>query len=114
MLTIVIAKPMQLMIVNELPLDSTGAFWATSVENSGESAITAILHTNRKTMKVTVEPANRNNGDRMQQAQDSISAAVAVRLTPMLCDTSPPSTQDMLPEAIIQKDNKGTLRCLAG
>jgi len=40
MLIMVIAKPIQLTIVKAVPLFSAGAFFATSVENNGESAMT--------------------------------------------------------------------------
>ena len=47
-LIIVIAKPIQFTIVKAVPLFFEGAFFATNVENSGESAITTIPQKIRK------------------------------------------------------------------
>ena len=44
----VMAKPIQLTIVKDVPLDASGAFWATKVENKGESATTTIPQKKRK------------------------------------------------------------------
>jgi hypothetical protein len=38
----VMEKPIQFTIVRAVSLDSSGVFWATKVENNGESAITTI------------------------------------------------------------------------
>ena len=40
MLTTVIENPIQVTIVKAVPFDAAGAYWATIVENIGESAIT--------------------------------------------------------------------------
>lgn len=69
-------------MVSEVPLDSSGAFWATKVENKGESAITTKAQKNRKPRKNNVELLKRKNGDRIQQQQDSIKEIVAIFCTP--------------------------------
>ena len=48
MLMMVIPNTIQLTMVREVPFESAGAFWATKVENIGESAVTANPQTNRK------------------------------------------------------------------
>ncbi len=52
MLIIVIAKPIDVTMVKAVPLFCTGAACATSVENWGESAMTALPHTNKKTKRI--------------------------------------------------------------
>jgi len=42
MLTIVMAKPIELTMVRPVALRESGADWATKVENIGESAITTM------------------------------------------------------------------------
>ena len=44
----VMLKPRQFTMVRAVPVASLGAFWATSVENWGESATTTIPHSSRK------------------------------------------------------------------
>ena len=109
MLTIVIAKPIQFTIVNEAPLDPTGAFLATRVENSGESAITAMLHINRNTTSADTDPLNKNKGESKQQAPDKNKAIAAILFSPQRCEINPLITQAILPEAMIRKDRKGIL-----
>ena len=50
----VIEKPIQLTMVNAVPLNSAGALFATKVENKGESAITTKPQKIRKTIKIKV------------------------------------------------------------
>ena len=103
MLTMVIAKPMQLTMVSDVPLDSGGALWATRVEKSGESAMTVTPHTKRNTSNKGTEP-DRNKGDSMQHAPEVNKAIVATFFAPYCLDTIPLSTQAGAPEAIIKND----------
>jgi hypothetical protein len=50
-LTIVIEKPIQFTMVSAVPLEVSGAAYATRVEKSGESATTDIPQMKRNTMK---------------------------------------------------------------
>ena len=52
MLIIVIEKPIQFTIVKAVPLLFTGAFLATNVEKSGESAITTIPQKIKKIINI--------------------------------------------------------------
>ena len=69
-------------MVSEVPLDSSGAFCATSVENKGESAITTIAQKNKNARKTNCELLSRKYGDRMQQLQDSIKERRAIFCAP--------------------------------
>jgi len=86
MLTMVIAKPMLLTMVSDEPFVSAEAFWAMSVENNGESAITAMLQIKRKAIKTHIALANKNKGEVMQQMQEINKAMVATLLAPNFCD----------------------------
>lgn len=55
MLMMVIPNPMQLTMVSEVPFESDGAFCATSVENIGESAVTANPQIKRKKIRIGKE-----------------------------------------------------------
>ena len=109
MLTIVIANPIQLTIVSEVPLDSSGAFNATSVENIGESAVTNHPQKNRKTKNSPTELFIIKRGEQIQHKQDKLREIVAIFLGPMVCESNPPIAQETLPIPMIQKDKKGTL-----
>ena len=84
-------KPMQLTMVSEVPLDISGAFCATNVENKGESAITTTPQKNRKVNNNGTELTNKNNGDTKQHIQDNNKDAIAVLFTPRYCDRYPPA-----------------------
>ena len=114
MLTIVIAKPIQFTIVNDAPLDPAGAFLATMVENSGESAITVIPHINRNITSVDNEPLNKNKGENKQQAPDKNNAIAAILFSPQRCEINPLITHAILPDAMIRKDRNGILKLVAG
>ena len=79
---IVIANPIQFTIVNEVPLDSSATFCATSVEKSGESAITTNPQKNKKAISTVEELFNKNNGESKQQQQDRNNAMVAIFFAP--------------------------------
>src|SRR5258708_32185502 len=102
-------NPIQFTMVSDVPLDSSGAFWATKVENRGESAITTSPQKNKKPINAGTELINRNNGERQQHKQERNKAPVATCLTPNPCERYPPNTQANPPEAIITKDTKGKL-----
>ncbi len=75
-------NPIQFTIVREVPLDSSGAHWATKVENSGESAITVIPQINRNVMNVKTELENKNRGEVKQHKQDKHNEIVAIFFSP--------------------------------
>ena len=69
MLTIVIAKPIELIIVSAVPLVSGSVFVATKVENSGESAITTSPQNDKKLTK-TIGLLEKIKGDTRQHSPD--------------------------------------------
>ena len=85
MLMIVIEKPMQVIMVREVPLICATAFCATRVENKGESAIT----TNPQKIKNArngIAGRWKTRGDMIQQHPDKNRAVKAVFLTPNTCE----------------------------
>src|SRR5690242_2715441 len=106
MLAIVSAKPRQFTIVREVPREASGAFCATSVEKSGESATTTIPQNTRKTTSSTGELPRRNIGDTKQHTPDSASAAVATGRGPTFWESSPLAMQAKHPTPIMKKDSK--------
>jgi hypothetical protein len=111
---IVMANPMQFTIVSDVPLDASGAFCATRVEKSGESAITTRPQKRRKEINSTTEEEAKNNGDSRQQSRERLSDKVAILFTPKRCDRSPLTTQAKAPAAITKKDNRDTGRSCFG
>ena len=103
MLTMVIAKPMQLTMVSDVPLDSAGALCATIVENSGESAMTETPQTNRKANSKGTE-AVMKKGESMQQAPEMNNAIVAIFFAPYLLDNVPLRTHAGAPDAITKNE----------
>ena len=73
MLTIVIAKPRQVTKVSAVPRFSCGAVCATSAENCGESAITAIPQISMKGRKMAA-PVFINSEYTIQQLPDKSNA----------------------------------------
>lgn len=73
---------MQLTIVNAVPLISASAFWATKVENKGESAITTIPQKSKKPINKTEEDKPNTKGESRQQIPEHNSAIKAVHLAP--------------------------------
>ena len=114
MLHIVIVKPMQFTKVKEVPLDTSGALWATSLENKGESAMTTILQKNRNPIKTTWELLYNKSGDTMQHKQERKSAMNAILLAPNRSDSRPLPAQASPPDAMIRKVIKGTLIFASG
>jgi hypothetical protein len=82
MLMMVIENPMQFMIVSAEPLDSSAAFCATRVENSGESAITTSPQNNKKMIKTGGEAFKINNAETKQHNPESARARVAMLFGP--------------------------------
>ena len=73
---------MQLTIVNAVPFDSAIAFWATKVENNGESAMTTIPQMIRYKIKNILEEKKKIIGERMQRMHDNRRAEKAVFFIP--------------------------------
>ena len=73
---------MQLTMVSEVPLDSSGALRATSVENKGESATTTNPQKNKNSNNMTNDVLWMKKGERIQQRQDKLKAIVAIFLGP--------------------------------
>jgi hypothetical protein len=102
----VIENPMQLTMVNEVPLDLSGACCAINVENNGESAITANPHINKNTINTFNDCMKRKNGETIQHIQEMDNDAMAVFFTPKYCDSIPLHTQAIPPDAMMKNDNK--------
>ena len=110
----VMAKPMQLTIVKDVPLDASGAFWATKVENKGESATTTIPQKKRKINKIVMEFWDKKKGEIKQQIQEDDRAKVAIFLGLKRSENCPLNTQDKKPEAMIRKEKSGTFKSISG
>ena len=108
---IVIAKPIQVTIVKEEPFSSVTTFCATRVENKGESAITAILHTSKKRIKTINESFNKKRGEIRQHRQEIAKDKVATFLVPNLLAIRPLITQEILPLTMIINDNRELFNC---
>jgi len=109
-LKMVIENPILLTMVSDVPLDSAAAFWATRVENSGESAITAIPQVNKKIRNSSEESGNRKNGEIIQHIQEIDNDIVAILLAPKYSESIPLMIQAGPPDAIMRNDQNGTLR----
>ena len=110
----VMEKPIQFTIVSDVPLESSGALLATSVENNGESAITTNPQKNKKATITIEELLNKNSGERMQHKQESNNEIAAIFFAPKCSESKPLKTQASPPDAIIPKDKSGTFICAAG
>ncbi len=106
---IVMENPMQFTIVSDVPLDSSGAFCATNVENNGESAITTNPQKIRNSINVMTEELNKNRGEIRQHEHDSNNESVAIFFTPNFCESNPLKTHASPPDAIIINENSGML-----
>ena len=82
----VIEKPMQFTIVNDVPLVSAGALCATNVEKSGESAITTNPQKNKNAINTVTELFSNNSGESRQQAPDKNNAMAAIFFAPKVCE----------------------------
>ena len=110
----VMENPIQFTIVSDVPRDSSGALWATSVENKGESAITTNPQKKRNASIKITELFNKNRGERMQQKQESNKEVEAVFFVPKCTERYPLKTQASPPNSIIIKDKRETFNCAAG
>ena len=81
-LIIVNEKPRQLVMVNKVPLLSIGAFWATNVENKGESAMTTIPQKIRKKNNTVWCEYAISRGEIRQQMHDKNKADTATCFVP--------------------------------
>ena len=110
MLTMVIAKPIQVTRVIEVPFNEVIAFCATRLESWGESAITDMLQIRRKTNnKIKEDPAN-TIGDNKQQEPEMHNATVATFLAPNFSERKPPIIQETQPTAIMKKESRGIFK----
>ena len=114
MLIMVMAKPMQLTNVNDVPLNVSGACLATSEENSGESAVPNNPQQNRKIRKRYTELPKRKIGESKQHKPERARATVAILFAPNFCESTPPIIQEIPPEAITKKENNDTFNELVG
>ena len=64
MLTIEMAKPIELTIVKAVPLNSDSALLATRVENKGESATTTIPQKIRNPTKIKADAIENNQAQK--------------------------------------------------
>jgi len=77
---------MQLTMVSAVPLISASAFWATKVENIGESAMTNMPQNNKKPINKISRFIVKIKGETKQQIQDKSSDIKAVFFAPMRCE----------------------------
>ena len=75
---------MHVTMVSAVPLDCTGAFWATRAENNGESAITAMPQKIRNAITIIGEETKNINGEITQHIPEQKSAAAATFPAPYL------------------------------
>ena len=73
---------MHVTIVSAVPFDCTGAFLATNVENSGESAITAIPQNIRNSISNILEEIKKIMGEKTQHTPEQRSAVAATFFAP--------------------------------
>jgi len=83
MLNMVIENPRQLTMVSAVPFISAGAFWATIVDKSGESATTTIPQKTRKAMNKLDCAVPKTNGEVKQQRPDKNKAMAATLRVPI-------------------------------
>ena len=106
----VIVKPIQFTIVSAVPFDSISLFWATKVENRGESEITAIPQIIKKAIKTIFELLIKIKGDIKQHKQEINKEKTAVCFSPISSDMLPPRTQAIEPIPIITNESSGMLK----
>ena len=116
MLTMVMANPMQLTMVNAVARDCCGAFCATRVENIGESAMTTMPQNKRNRISARGLDCARRMGEIKQHVPDAANAREATFFGPTDKDQSPPATQARLPipmtaKAVAEIDSAYWLAC---
>ncbi len=102
---------MQLTMVKAEPRLCIGAYLATKLENSGESAITIMLQKIKNPIKRMGLDCCKNRGEIKQQIPEQVRAMVATNLAPYFNDNCPLNTQAGKPRAIIKKATRGILSC---
>ena len=105
---------MQFTIVRAVPLNSKGALLATRVENSGESAITAIPQITRYSKAEEDIDNSKYHGENKQHIPDRNKAAAAVFFNPYLWEIIPIIDHEILPEAIMMKAPKEIKESVCG
>src|SRR5687768_3261217 len=108
MLTIVIAKPIELPMVSADPTHSRGAFFALSAESCGESPTTTMPQKTRNARNTGVG-AWKRSGDSAQNNPDEASCANATGALPARSEISPPPVQPTLPAAMTTNAQNETL-----
>ena len=107
------ANPIQLTMVSAVPLTSPGEFFATRVENKGESAV-IVIPQKRRIIKNSIGFKKKIKGEIMQHMQDARSANVATGFGPNFIDSRPPRMQPKPPIPIIRNAQKGILIIMLG
>ena len=101
-------------MVNDVPLDCSGAFCAINAENNGESAITDNPQINKKNSNSVTEGSKRKKGEIIQQPQEINNEIAATFFAPKYCEMMPLKTQAIPPQAIMKKDKNDMLMCFSG
>src|SRR6186997_567580 len=104
MLMIEMVNPIQLTIVNAVPLFSTGAYPETMEENCGESIITVIPQKRRKGT-TTNRLLCKSIGENRQHNPEEIKANKATLRLLIFIAQYPPRIHAILPTAMIRKEN---------
>ena len=107
-------NPMQLTMVKDVPLVSSGALCAIKVENKGESAITTSPQLNRNRSSKKAELFNKKSGENIQNRPDKNSEIIAIFLGLNFWESKPLKTQATPPKAMIRNEKKGTFRFVPG
>jgi hypothetical protein len=102
-----IPKPNEFTMVRAVPLPEAGAFWATKVENIGESAVTAKPQNIKKRRKSISEFWKNIKGEMRQHMPDKLKAVFAIDFGKNFSDKNPPMAQDNPPIPMITNDMKG-------
>ena len=97
-------NPIQFTIVNAVPFNSGGAFWATKVEKRGESAITTKPQNIKKRINKPSFAQKEINGEIKQHKPDKSRNIDAVFLVPFFSDINATTTQENPPRPIIKKE----------
>src|SRR5690606_477506 len=108
-LHMVMLKPIQLTRVSAVPRDSGKASRAISVENIGESAITAIPQNNRNIKNTAVHGRPKIRGEIRQHIPEAAMATAAAHSGPFLKEIKPFNTHAIPPIAIIVNATTDTL-----
>ena len=113
MLMIVSANPRQLTMVSAVPFISGETFCATSVENSGESAMTAVPQISKKLWNINLLSISKNIGETRQHKPEILRASIAIFFAPFAWARYPLKIQDKPPMPIIEKDQSDVFDMLS-